>query len=284
MSDLFRETPIETHRLGGESVFVKREDLCSVDPMPPLAKMRGVSRYMEARAIPGATFAILDTRLSKSGQGVAVIASRLGVRCRYYFPRLKSQVDLLPQWEVAGRQEGTTLVPMVASKIGIVRARALRDANENGAEMIPFGLPLFETVLATADVVETVPEELLRGTIALSTGTATIASGICAGLLRRGILPERVLGISCSMSTAKQRKTLVSHLCRFIHEEVIPKEKAVELLGRLRLVRGPGDYYEPGRYSAPWPTHPYYEAKALDVLVPMLPRLRSPVLFWNIGA
>lgn len=283
MIDLFRETPIEEHTINGTPIFVKREDLCAVHPMPPLSKMRGVLRFIEGRMAQVKTFGILDTRISKSGQGVAVICGRLGLGCRYYFPLLVSQKEFSAQWYVAGEQPGTELVPMHGGRTAVLRAQATRDCQMRGILMLPQGLPLFESVLATAEVLATVPSNLLRGTICLSTGTGTILSGLILGLAQRACSPC-LLGVSASMSTDKQRALIQGHLSRAKVERLAAPEEVDRALSRLTLLKGLGDYYTPGRFAPPWPAHPFYEFKALDTIVPLLPTLPRPILFWNIGS
>lgn len=47
-SSLFREhTPIETYRIRGSEIFVKRDDLFATKPAPPLAKLRGLRLVLE---------------------------------------------------------------------------------------------------------------------------------------------------------------------------------------------------------------------------------------------
>jgi len=142
---------------------------------------------------------------------------------------------------------------------------------------------LFESVLATAEVLARVPSDLLKGTICLSTGTGTILSGLILGLAQRRAHPY-LLGVSASMSTDKQRALIQGHLARAKVERLAAPEEVGRVLSRLTLLKGLGDYYTPGRFVPPWPAHPFYESKALDTIVPLLPTFPQPILFWNIGS
>ena len=91
LSDLFREhTPIETYRLNGHLVHVKRDDLFGVQPAPPLAKMRGalvLLQKLKSQGIPHV--GVFDTRVSMAGQGIAAISHVLKLPCTVAFPLLK---------------------------------------------------------------------------------------------------------------------------------------------------------------------------------------------------
>jgi threonine dehydratase len=282
--NVFRETPVESYVVNGVEVLVKREDLCAEAPMPPLAKMRGVFGYLARLADRVSAFGILDTRISKSGQGVAVLCQRLGLRCRYYFPQRRADGDrLLPHQLTARDAAGAELVPLPAGRLRMLHARAKQDCARHGGLMLPAGLPFYETVEATARVVEGMEAGHLAGTIVLSTGTGTILAGVLCGLLRRGVTPARLVGVSASMDPGKQRRTILKHVGRFAGTHGIPESEAREAWRGVQLVRGEGSYYTHPDTPTPWPSHPYYEWKAWAWAQDRLEALPPPVLFWNIG-
>ena len=281
--ELFVKTPVEEYEVQGVQMYVKREDLCSPYPMPPLSKMRGVFKYIQSMKDSVKGVGILDTRVSKSGQGVAVICEELDLGCRYYVPVLKDQVDPAMQWQIA-RDHGAEIISLAATRNFALRAKATKDCAEHEYLMLPQGLPLYETVLATGDVIRAMSPELLRGTVMVATGTGTIMAGLIKGLMHMAVEPARIIGVSASMSTEKQEAVINKHLSRAIREWYLDQQAVDKMLSRLVLLRAKGDYYTPGENVTPWPSHPYYEWKAMDVLRPYLEGFPKPILFWNIGS
>ena len=249
--------------------------------MPPLSKMRGVYEHIKKGADYFAVFGVMDTRISKSGQGVAVICQELGIDCHYFFP-LRQGGDYLPQWKTA-KENGAVLHPMTAGRIGILYARARRECEEIGAYLLPLGLPLRETVSETAKVTATLSPELLSGTIVVSTGTGTILSGIICGLADNKFRPRLTIGVSASMSVIKQKQAVLENVSSYKREHGTSMEAAQEVLKSVTLVRGKGDYYEPSAKLPPFPAHPQYEGKAWEYVVDKLEILPKPILFWNVG-
>lgn len=79
-------TPIERYVYDNKEIFVKREDLFSGGEAPSLAKLRGLKKVVEKYEQQGIkTIAILDTRISKAGWGLAYLCrdKKMQVICFY---------------------------------------------------------------------------------------------------------------------------------------------------------------------------------------------------------
>ena len=273
---MFRSTPVEEHLCEGHMVFVKREDLCAEAPMPPLAKMRGVQRYLERLKASGAqSVGVMDTKVSKSGLGVAVISEALGLECHYYFPAPQGEEWRTP-WRQTAKEHSATLIPLPGGRIAIAYARA--KAQEQGV-MLPLGFPLFETVCATA---EQVPDGAW-GTVVVPCGTGTISSGVLLGLAQRGICAT-VVSVTASMDPRKVGRKAEAHLARSLVEGRSSQDAIREAGRAWQIVKRGEDYYTPEESGAPFPAHPYYEGKAWGWLRENVQALTGPVLFWNAGS
>lgn len=281
MAVAFRHTPVEQV----EGILVKREDLCALPPMPPLAKMRGVFAYIGRLAGEGVRqVGVLDTKVSKSGQGVAIIAEHFGLACNYYFPVVKRDLEWRTPERVIAEQHGATLIPMTAGRIGIVYARAKR--LETGV-MLPLGFPLYDTVIETAAEVRHTLAEQPVDVLVMACGTGTILSGALLGLAQLHAsgeaIPGQVYGITASMDTGKVKRRALEHLTRAAREGRTTLEDASAVLSRVRLHKEGDDYYTPYPLP-PFPGHPYYEGKAWAWLKRRLDCTGRRVMFWNIGA
>ena len=283
------DTPIEPYLCRGIPVAVKREDLCADPPLPPLAKLRGIQAYMQRVKQEGATaVGVLDTRVSKSGLGVACIASDLGLTCHYYFPVRKDETDWLTPTRAEASRQGAVLVPMQAGRIGIVYARAKK---REAGTMLPLGFPLYETVLETANVMAQVdPAYYQGGTIVVSVGQGAIVAGLMVGLARvsrgRDTGPAMLRGITASMDPGRAWRRITKHLARASLQEPGPYVKAGLwwAAAYTKLIKEGEVYYEPAEEQPPFPAHPYYEGKAWAWLKRNIGELPLPILFWNVGS
>lgn len=281
----FRDTPTEGHELEGfGEVFVKREDLCAEPPMPPLSKMRGVHRLLTRLQRDGGLcggVGVLDTRISKSGLGVAILCQDLGVHCRYYFPQTRAEKSqAMPDWRETARAHGAELVPLQAGRFAVVKARFL--ASETGYAM-PVGLPLFETVLETARVFAKTDLCGARSVV-VSVGTGTILAGIALGLCLLGRDDLDVLGVTASMSPRHATERAIQHLRSAVAVGETTEDIVQNVLPRVSVRQEGSDYYAGSGESAPWPIHDHYEGKALAWMKRNQRSVPRPCLFWNVGA
>lgn len=256
-------TPIENYCIGNTEVSVKRDDLYGSRPAPPLAKLRGASvllANLQAQGIK--TIGVIDTRVSKAGQGIAYICSELGLKCIVGFPLIKGNSPEEPK--LIAQSLGAILYPLTAGRFGICYARFKKYIEEQqGGYMLPVGLTCSETVKALA--LESSRLGSQYRTIVVCTGTGTIATGLALG-----VPSATIYGVSCGMSIKRQQHRInqLSH---------------PNLLGNLILVPPAYGYYDKVN-SCPFPAHPYYDTKSWDWLTKNVHKLEKPILFWNIGS
>lgn len=276
--DMFLEnTPIEEYKLGSETVYVKREDLYGQDPMPPLAKLRGIRIVLKDLSEQNVkTIGVLDTRVSKSGQGVAAVRN-------FYYPNMslvlgypitRSDYSTPIQHQKAASL-GAFLSPQQATRQSIMYYKFRHIVEDLGGVMLPHGLPFKETAKSVAEEIKTVPKELLTGTIVLIVGTGTILAGILIGLAEEKDI--NIVGISAGKSTNVQ----VNNINRIV-SEVMPF--CGNVTGRVKLLNPIMDYSIADTYSCPFPSHPNYDRKAWHWMSEHIDELKKPILFWNIGA
>lgn len=267
-------TPIEEYAIDGITVYVKREDLSTNPPMPPLAKMRGayelaVKKKKEGYKVLGHA----DTIFSKAGLGLAIICRELGLRCVVGYPQHKDAPT--PPQHVEARNYGAELLPLKGGRVSINYYRTRNHVQALGGYMYPWGVCCPESVLAVAVEALTVPDELLTGTLVMCVGSATMISGVLVGV---ETLPN-VIGISSGVTNHKQMRTIR----QYIAAQANPSRVA-ELDHRLTLVPPIMPYNDECAAPVPFPAHPNYDAKAWFWLTQHIHELKQPILFWNIGA
>lgn len=270
MSLLSAVTPLEAYEVQGRRVWVKREDLATNPPAPALAKLRGVLPHLErVKAAGRQIVGVLDTRISKSGWGVAAVARELGgLEVWAFYPALKADAGRIREQEAQAQRLGAKLCPLKGGRCAILYARARRVVEEAGGYMMPMGLVVRESVVAIAGVAQALPEEVRGGDVVLSVGSGMTVAGIAMGAAKR---MHRIYGISAGMATAKQHKRIQT-----------TTGLALPLNVRLILPEGVG-YFDCEQIATPFPSSPYYDKKAWRWLENNLDSLRDPVLFWNIG-
>lgn len=271
-------TPVEPYTIGGEKVYVKRDDLFMADRQPdcpPLAKLRGAYPMLERlKAMGYAKIAVYDTRVSKAGQGIAFICRELGLQCLVGFPQLKGGEPSKSQ-QIAGKL-GAELYPLPAGRTAICHAQFAKAAKEQGYYMLPLGLVCRDTVENVAkEAASTVAGLRLGGidikAIVLSTGTGTIATGVHLGTKDTFI---RVHGVSCGMAPSKQatRAKAIAYPDVINWDLLFLHEPAYEYYDELDISK------------CPFRTNPWYDMKAWVWLEEHIGELWRHVLFWNIGA
>lgn len=273
MSILFNEnTPIEEYAVNGKTIFVKREDLSANEPMPQLAKLRGVYKYLIAAKNSGVTkVGVYDTRVSRAGQGTAVICKEIGLQCYLYYPKTKHE---LGEQHIIAEKYGATLIPIKGNYMQVCFNMAKNHARDNGIHMIPWGLSLIETTIEVSKIANSMPSELFTGTLIIAVGSATILSGVLVGA---PIVPV-VHAISAGRANDKQRENINIKIFG-----LVDNEKMGGINEKLTLHPHIMDYYEPCKESVPFPCSPYYDAKAWLWMRQHIDSLNEPILFWNIG-
>lgn len=268
-ASLFRQhTPIKTYRVRGSEVFVKRDDLFARKPAPALAKLRGLRRLLERRYADGTRLVgCWDTRISKLGQGLAACCTQFtDLKCIVSYPTKKGVAE--PESITTAAQLGATVYPVAGGRINISFAKAREYVISRGGVMLPFGLECIEAVDGVQEEAgNTDPELLKNGTLVVCCGSGVTLAGILRGL---PVMPARVVGISSGRST----KTIATCLKRYV----------TDIPACLELHEAELPYSHALSFDCPFPSHPNYDLKAWKFLVDNIKTLRSPILFWNIGA
>lgn len=266
-TNLFREhTPIESYRIGGSEIFVKRDDLYGRPPAPPLAKLRGLRRLLEKLHSGGTRLVgCWDTRISKLGLGLAAAGTFDGMRCVVSYPTKRGVPEPAHIREAA--LLGAEVYPVQGGRINISFSKARRYVESLGGVMLPFGLECREAVDGVRDEAARTPAELLGGTLVLCCGSGVTLAGLINGL---PTLPRRIVGVSSGRSIPN----ITACLKRYVEE----------LPAGLELHEAETRYDDAESFPCPFPSHPNYDLKAWKFLVSRRRDLPEPVLFWNIGA
>jgi 1-aminocyclopropane-1-carboxylate deaminase/D-cysteine desulfhydrase-like pyridoxal-dependent ACC family enzyme len=261
-------THIEEHHLDGRRVFVKRDDLCTSPPAPPLGKLRGLELVVGRLVTQGETvIGCWDTRLSKLGHGLAAVARCFpGVKSVVCYPHLKNSE--VPKPILAAAELGAEIVAMRGNHVSICFAQASRIVACKGGVMLPFGMDCAESVTAIANEASQVPSSILKkGTVVVCCGSGVTLAGLLRGL---NPMPRQVIGVSSGRSLEKISQCLRKHLR--------------EIPTNLILVPARMPYNSSPSIDCPFPTHPNYDLKAWEYLADNLATLDPPLLFWNVGA
>jgi hypothetical protein len=264
----FLRTPIQEYRVGQRRIFVKRDDLCCGPPAPPLGKLRGMEPFVRRLVADGiTTLGCWDTRVSKLGHGLAAVARGFpGVTTVVCYPHLKG--GAIPQSMKEAKQLGAEVVPMRGNHVSICFAQARRIVERQGGVIIPFGMDCPEAVAAIAGEARTVPPEFIAGgTLVVTCGSGVTLSGLLRGLSPS---PRLAIGVSSGRSLKRIRHCVGKYLA--------------DMPCEVHLVPASLPYDSAPSRDCPFPTHPNYDLKAWAYMTEHLEHLRSPVLFWNIGA
>lgn len=265
-------TPIEEYSINGYDIWVKRDDLflISAQPMvPALSKLRGARIVLQQMKEDGVKkVAVFDTRISKSGQGIAYICQELGLKCAVGFPKLKAQTELNEPQKKA-KEMGAEVWAVKAGRTAVCYAAFKSEAEFRAYTVLPLGITFKETAAEVAIIAEKETERF--NTIVVSTGTGTIATGIALGT------KAEVIGVSCGMSVTRQFKRIKN----------IANSLGFAIPRNLIIAPPQYDYYDALDTSkCPFPTSPYYDMKAWTYMLQQLDNkdlFKQPILFWNIG-
>jgi 1-aminocyclopropane-1-carboxylate deaminase/D-cysteine desulfhydrase-like pyridoxal-dependent ACC family enzyme len=262
-------TPIEVY----EGVYVKRDDTCCDDP--PLAKIRGLYRFVETRK-SFSVFGILDGRHSRNGWALARACKALGKKARVYWPMRVSETpeDRGPTRDAAARL-GAETVGIQAGRSAVVFAAARRDLAEAypNSFMVPNAVKIPETVDAHVAEIASQKEELLGiapESLVMSCGSGTIAAGVLSGLFRIGLIPEVHIILGYSQEEKRLRRYLGSYT-------QFPQTA-------IRILDAGYSYGSKEEIVTDFPCCEYYEAKAWSWLMANRDSLPEPILFWNSGS
>jgi len=285
-------------------VLVKREDLSSPFPGPGFSKIRGLVPHLQDR--DEQVVGILDTFHSKAGWAVAYVCKELGKKAVVFYPQYKSKWTIMSSTEEAGpnpqhgeagtedlrpqqrmaKELGAELVPLQATAGYILEPRAKKILRERwpGSHMLPVGLKMPESVEENAKEAVRTTHNMPRwpyqpiASLVMSVSSGTVAAGVMKGLTAVNALPGTVvchLGYSRPVEGARG-------LRKNLEKKSGVDMSAVTFVDEGYNYRDPVKDYDPKAY--PFPTNPYYDAKALRWLETFAKSLPQPVMFWNIGA
>ncbi len=264
-------TPLETYRLGGVDILVKREDLCW--GYPPISKAPGV--YQAAADRPGVNLAVVDTGRSLNGLIVITVGLELKRKVVVGYP---TYVDgtasaLLPALKSFSGSGNVELVPMQANR-QFVMLHAMKQLLWNRPEpwfTYPTGLRLPETVLA-------VEEEARKTFLALGTPPGTVVIPTGTGTHLAGILRAYKGDVIAVQGYSREPDRFRSDVMRIAGRKDLDQS-------RLRVITSMCDYYEVRPdLMPPFPANQHYEVRAWKWLRDIGPQnLKQPILFWSIG-
>lgn len=275
--------PIEQYHLPfvNRTVFVKRDDLWNgAKYCGGNAKMRGIEVHLRGLIDRGIQhIAVMDSRTSRIGWGVAELCRDLKLKCTVFYGTLKKDTGLVPIFQQRARDAGAQLFEMPASRIYPMYYKARIYCRENNMYLMPMGGQLNESMLSISGEVVTLPANLRKGTIVCVVATGTLFAGLLLGLHDAG----RVIGVYIGMTSGE-----VSGRTRSDPESII-RGRIRGLLPQgfdpvdFEIQLGDREYYDEDNYPCPFNCDKWYDRKAWRWLCQNIHELDDPVLFWNIG-
>jgi len=279
---IIHNTPWESYSVNGIDVHVKREDLSCPDPGPGFSKVRGVTLHLQKmiynavlRADVPVTIGVMDTRHSKAGWGVAQICNELGLRCVDFYPVLKGEGDSLRENQQHAKGLGAILYPMKAGMSAVLYHQAKKILRENweNSYMLPNGLKVPESVDSTSEeVAKYTPKSLLKeGSWVVSISSGTIGSAVWQALQDCQSNADMYFHLGYSRSLHQIRQD--------VYDLTGYDAKAIHMIDQ-------GYEYKDKVDTSwiPFPCNEYYDAKAFLWLCQNVHRLKTPIVFWNIGS
>jgi hypothetical protein len=253
-----KDIPIQEFNVQGRRVYVARDDLCAPFPGNNNSKMRGVHRLL--KGLDAEAVGVWDTEVSRSGWGVAWLASSLKKRV-YVYARPEASTNF---FALMAHLHGAKIVTIPASMDSIGWYMARRDIERRGGVMLPLYLRLKETVEEVEEAASKVLSKYDVKTIVVSVGRGTIASG----LIRAADEGVSIIGVT--------------------HFDFPPNGLAYinEMSGRpnsIRIYPLSYTYGEANLNAPPFPCDLYYDRWAWEWLTLNVDQLKEPILFWNIG-
>lgn len=268
MSELYCDrTPIETVRLSGRDVFVKRDDLYARPPAPPLAKLRGLRLILSQAVERGESLiGCFEASQSRIGHGLAAAVREFpSLSCVVAYPQSRNHG---PSASVqAAHALGAALIPVPSNIVAICYRQASNQIAQRGGWIVPFGFDCPEAVQAVEAEAHTVPAELVQGgTVVVPCGSGITLAGLLRGLEGK---PARIIGVSVGRSVKN------IHRCLARHVGTLPATLDIRPAAHL--------YRQAPRIKAPFPCDSHYDLKAWEVVTQEISILPGPILFWNVG-
>ncbi len=284
MSIVIPNTPWEEYTIDEYPVWVKREDLCCMQPGPSFSKIRGVAAHLHGiqEKYGNVPIGVLDTYHSKAGRGVAWVCKSMGMPCYNFYPVYKKERTgpnlgdhSLRLHQQMSAKLGAQMVPLSAGRSAILYHQAkkqLYDITDGEGILLPNGLKLIESVNATSvELVAHTPEELLHGTWVVSISSGTICAGVWKGLCDVYSDAKVIAHMGYSRSVDAAR-TYIEKMSGYSAEDISIIDEGYEYKASVDTSH------------IPFPCNKYYDAKAFNWLMDHIYELDEPVVFWNIGA
>lgn len=272
-------TPVEQYEVKGRPVFVKREDLCVEPPGPPFSKVRGIVAFLAGLKSKGVkTVAYLENSTSMASWGVSWAAQALGLKAVIFAPEYKEPKMPLEFHRQMWGQFNPEIVPyrpMIQKADWHAKHKQFKALYPDASFMLPLGLPFEQTRDETAAEVQR--SRGMWGSLVINIGSGTICSGVVRGLEGSA---TQIIAVWCSAKAEDPMAT---------RERILAKAGVLDFGGNcfsLDVIPNDMKYGEPDLYPCPFPCNPYYDRRAWHWLCENIddPRLRDPILFWNIGA
>ena len=300
---MFIHTPIENYKILDRDIFVKREALCiPSNQAPALAKLRGVYfRLIKLKKEGIKLIGVTDTRISKSGWGVAYLLNEVkGMKLINFFPLLKDQTQSNESQKMVVSL-GYDVCGLKAGRTAVVYSNAKKMlAGYINAYMLPLGLVVEESVSAIMEEAMLIEDKYLGGDIVVSVGSGMTILGISLAVSSK---VNKIYGISAGMSTDRQMER-IKNISEAINApelpgisglQIKPSASSLSYLSKFRLnvcdlpknvqliLPAGVEYYQEENIETPFPCSIYYDKKAWRWMVDNIEILKSPILFWNIG-
>ncbi len=277
-TNLLRTTPVETYTVADRPVLVKREDLCAPPGAPPFSKIRGLFVHLtKLKAAGYQVVGYVETCISMAGWGVAWACEQLGLRAVIFDPQYKQTPAVLAYHRKQWARYPVTLIPQQAGMArvnwNIARNQLLAQYGPS-AILLPLGLPLAESIEASAVEAARAASATPFDAVVVNVGSGTIAAGVWRGLRTGQGTVYGVMGRTGDV-TRKQR--------------LIERKAGVSSAGlfkapwRFELIDPGWQYTDKSVHPCPFPCHAYYDRKAWQWLCENIDAIPGQILFWNIG-
>lgn len=271
-------TPVGVHTVQGRDIYVKREDLCAPAGAPTFSKIRGLMPHLTKLKNEGyTTIGYVETSVSMAGWGVAWACAQLGLNAVIFDPQYKETPVILAYHRHYWEKYGATLIPIKAGMARVnwnISRKLLLERYGEHSVLLQLGLPLQESIQATADEMILTHSGVDFDTVVVNVGSGTIAAGVWRGLVSGSGIVYGVMGRTGDM----------------VHKLKVIEDKAgctntglFSSPWRFQLVDPGWAYTQASGYPCPFPCHPYYDRKAWEWLCTHLDELPGRILFWNIG-
>lgn len=267
-------TPIETYN----GIDVKREDLCAPEGAPPFSKIRGLVPYLERLKKHGYSgVGYTETAVSMAGWGVVWACKKLGLRAVIFDPLYKSPPPILEfhrqQWQKFDNVEIISIKAGMASVNWYISRKLLQGQYGNQYKLLPLGLPLVDSVEATAQETQKVDWGQYRSVV-VNVGSGTMAAGVWKGIDKGFGIIYGVMGRTGSKG--RKLKTIEKKAER-------SNSGLFRADWEMQLIDPGWGYSQKCNHPCPFLCHPYYDRKAWKWLQENIDSIPKPILFWNIG-